>query len=135
MDRLARKYDTSREHVPSPVIDYVDGSQVGILAFGTTDIAAAESRDQLEREYGLKTHYYRLRAIPFTPHLDEFFDRCDRVYVVEQNRDAQMASLMRMELSTDRIAKMRSILHYTGIPIDARFITDELTANEKKEER
>ena len=133
VDRLARKYDTSREHVPAPVIDYVDGARIGIIAFGTTDMATAESRDQLEREHDLKTSYFRLRAIPFTKHLDEFFDRCDRVYVVEQNRDAQMAMIMKTELSTDRIAKMRSILHYTGIPIDARFITDELTANEKKE--
>ncbi len=133
MDRLARKYETSRKHVPEPIIDYVDGARVGILAFGTTDNAAAESRDQLTREYTLKTHYYRLRALPFTAHLDEFFDRCDRVYVVEQNRDAQMASLMKMELSTDRIAKMRSMLHYTGIPIDARFITDNLTAGENRE--
>ena len=133
VDRLARKYDTSREHVPAPVIDYVDGARIGIIAFGTTDMATAESRDQLEREHDLKTSYFRLRAIPFTKHLDEFFDRCDRVYVVEQNRDAQMAMIMKTELSTDRIAKMRSMLHYTGIPIDARFITDELTANEKKE--
>ena len=133
MDRLARKYETSRKHVPEPIIDYVDGARVGILAFGTTDIAAAESRVQLTGEHDLKTNYYRLRAIPFTSHLDAFFDKCDRVYVVEQNRDAQMASLMRMELSTDRIAKIRNLLHYTGIPIDARFITDNLTANEKRE--
>ena len=133
VDRLTRKYDTAREHVPPPIVDYVDGARIGIIAFGTTDMATAESRDQLESEYDLKTSYFRLRAIPFTKHMDEFFDRCDRVYVVEQNRDAQMAMIMKTELSTDRIAKMRSILHYTGIPIDARFITDELTANEKKE--
>ena len=133
MDRLARKYETSRNHVPEPIIDYVDGARIGILAFGTTDVAAAESREQLASEHNLKTSYYRLRALPFTSHLDDFFDRCDRVYVVEQNRDAQMASLMKMEMSTDRIAKIRSVLHYTGIPIDARFITDDLTANEKKE--
>ena len=135
VDRLARKYDTSRKHVPEPIIEYVDGTRIGILAFGTTDMAAAESRVQLEREHDLKTSYYRLRALPFTSHMDEFFDRCDRVYVVEQNRDAQMASLMRMELSTDRMAKIRNILHYTGIPIDARFITDNLTANEKREQK
>ena len=92
MDRLARKYETSRKHVPEPIIDYVDDTRIGVLAFGTTDVAVAESRDQLVKEYDLKTSYYRLRAIPFTSHLDAFFDRCDRVYIVEQNRDAQMAS-------------------------------------------
>jgi 2-oxoglutarate ferredoxin oxidoreductase subunit alpha len=133
MDRLARKYETARKHVPEPIVDYVDGARIGILGFGTTDMAAAESRVQLTSEHDLKTSYYRLRALPFTSHLDEFIDRCDRVYVVEQNRDAQMASLMKMELSTERIAKLRSLLHYTGIPIDARFITDNLTENEKRE--
>jgi 2-oxoglutarate ferredoxin oxidoreductase subunit alpha len=78
----------------------------------------------------MKTHSLRLRAFPFTAELEEFFDRCDRVYVIEQNRDAQMASLIRMELPPARIAKLRSILHYTGIPIDARFVTDALVAAE-----
>ncbi len=133
MDRLTRKYDTARTYVPAPQIDYVDGAQVGLLAFGTTDVAVAESRHQMESEYDLKTNYFRLRAIPFGEGLVEFIDRCDRVYVIEQNRDAQMAGLMKMELSPERIAKLRSLLHYTGIPMDARFITDEVVATEKGE--
>ena len=75
----------------------------------------------------------KLRAIPFGEDLIKFIDRCDRVYVIEQNRDAQMAALMKMELSPDRIAKLRSVLHYTGISLDARFITDEVIGNEKGE--
>ena len=133
MDRLTRKYDTARTHVPAPQIEYVDGAQVGLLAFGTTDVAVGESRYQMESEYDLKTNYLKLRAIPFTEDLLEFIDRCDRVYVIEQNRDAQMAGLMKMELSAERIAKLRSVLHYTGIAVDARFITDEVIGNEKGE--
>jgi 2-oxoglutarate ferredoxin oxidoreductase subunit alpha len=133
MDRLKRKYDTARTYVPAPQIDYVDGAQVGLLAFGTTDVAVAESRYQMESEYELKTNYFRLRAIPFGQDLIEFIDRCDRVYVIEQNRDAQMAGLMKMELSAERIAKLRSVLHYTGIPMDARFITVEVIGSEKGE--
>ena len=132
MDRLSRKYDTARSQVPAPEIDYVAGAKVGIIAFGTSDIAVDESRYQLNTEYGLETSYFRLRAIPFTKELTEFIDRCDRIYLVEQNRDAQMAGLMRMELSPERIAKLRSILHYSGMPIDARFITDSLIDSEKK---
>ena len=134
MDRLNRKYETAREHVPGPVIDYVDGAQVGLMAFGTTDSAISECRDQLSREFDFKTHYLRLRALPFTKELEEFFDRSGRVYVVEQNRDAQMASLIKTEFPPEKLMKLRSILHYTGIPIDARFITDAIMASEKGEE-
>ena len=75
--------------------------------------------------------YYRLRAVPFAKSLIEFFEKHDRVYVVEQNRDAQMAALIKLELSPELGAKIRSILHYSGLPIDARFVTDELIAAEK----
>ena len=135
LDRLNRKYQTARKMVPAPVVDYVDGANVGVIAFGTTDVAVGESRVELEEQHGMRVHYLRLRALPFTSELAEFFDRCDRVYVIEQNRDAQMASLMRMELSADRIAKIRNMLHYSGIPLDARFVTDELIASERKENR
>ena len=130
MDRLSRKFETAKLHVPKPVVDRVEGARVGLVAYGTSELAVAESRVQLEKEYGIRTNYLRLRAYPFTSGLEEFFDGCDRVYVVEQNRDAQMAGLIRMEHSADRLAKLRSILHYTGIPIDARFVTDALVAAE-----
>ena len=58
------------------------------------------------------------------------FDACDRVYVVEQNRDAQMLGLMRQELNGDQINKLRKVLHYNGLPIDARSITDDILAKE-----
>jgi 2-oxoglutarate ferredoxin oxidoreductase subunit alpha len=131
MDRLAKKYDTARDLVPQPEIDYQKGANVGYLAFGTTHFAIIESQDQLSKEYNLPISYYRLRAVPFAKSLVEFFEKHDRVYVVEQNRDAQMASLIKLELSPELGAKIRSILHYSGLPIDARFVTDELIAAEK----
>jgi 2-oxoglutarate ferredoxin oxidoreductase subunit alpha len=73
--------------------------------------------------------------VPFTSHLAEFFAKHDRVYVVEQNRDAQMAGLIKLELPPDLGAKIRSILHYNGLPIDARYVTDELIAAEKGEKK
>lgn len=131
MDRLARKYETAREWVPRPVVDYSDSAKIGFLAFGTTHWAIMESRDQLASEYSIATSYYRLRALPFTNDLVEFFKRHDRVYIVEQNRDGQMAMLVRTELAPELISKIRSIRHYSGIPIDARFVTDEVLAAER----
>jgi 2-oxoglutarate ferredoxin oxidoreductase subunit alpha len=135
MDRLAKKYDTARSAVPQPEIDYKDGAKIGFLAFGTTHWAIIESQDQLQREDNMTVSYYRLRAVPFTKHLVEFFETHDRVYVVEQNRDAQMAALIKLELSPELGAKIRSILHYSGLPIDARFVTDAVVAAEKGEKK
>ena len=132
MNRLAKKYDTAREHVPQPEIEYRKDTKIGFLAFGTTHWAIIESQDQLQKEYGMSLSYYRLRAVPFSKHLVEFFEKHDRVYVVEQNRDAQMASLIKLELSPELGSKIRSILHYSGLPIDARFVTDAIIAAEKE---
>ena len=93
-----RKFDTARTLVPRPVVeDRTTGGTVGIIAFGSSHWAVQESRDQLREEAGLKTSYLRLRAYPFTPEVDDFIRRHDRVYVVEQNRDAQMLSLLLMD--------------------------------------
>jgi 2-oxoglutarate ferredoxin oxidoreductase subunit alpha len=133
MDRLAKKYDTAREYVPQPEIQYAKDAKIGFLAFGTTHWAIIESQDQLTREHDLPVSYYRLRAVPFTKHLVEFFEKHDRVYVVEQNRDGQMASLIKLELSSELGSKMRSIRHYSGLPIDARFVSDAIIAAEDAE--
>ncbi|MDO8795889.1 MAG: 2-oxoacid:acceptor oxidoreductase subunit alpha [Vicinamibacterales bacterium] len=130
MDRLARKFDTARRLVPQPEVELQPGSAIGFVAYGTTHFSIGESRDQLRDEQGIATSYYRLRAYPFSDSLGEFIDRHERVYVVEQNRDAQMLALMRMELSPQRLAKIRSVLHYNGLPVDARSITDEVLAHE-----
>jgi 2-oxoglutarate ferredoxin oxidoreductase subunit alpha len=132
MDRLAKKYETARSCVPAPEVQYAAG-RIGVLAFGTTHWAMIESIDQLKREYEMEISYYRLRALPFTGDLSEFFERHDRVYVVEQNRDGQMAMLVRLELPAGLAGKVRSIRHYTGLPIDARFVTDALVAAEAAE--
>ena len=135
MDRLNRKYETARQHVPRPEVIYAHGANIGYLAFGTTHWSIIESRDQLQREYNLPISYYRLRAVPFTKDLVEFFEKHDRVYVVEQNRDGQMASLIKLELPAELTSKIRSIRHYSGLPIDARFVTDGVVAAEKGERK
>ena len=130
MDRLAHKFETARGAMPKAEIAVVAGTRVGIVGFGTSEFAIAESRDQLREEADLETSYFRLRGYPFGEELGQFIDAYERVYVVEQNRDAQLRQLMRIDLSVERTAKLRSILHYNGLPIDARSITDDLLAQE-----
>ena len=123
VDRLAKKYETAKLFVPRPVIDQRDGAKIGFIAFGTTTWALEESRDQLRRERGVETSYFRLRALPFTDELKAFVAAHERIYVVEQNRDGQMADMIRLAVGEDQ-RKIRRILHYTGLPCDARTITD-----------
>jgi 2-oxoglutarate ferredoxin oxidoreductase subunit alpha len=123
VDRLAKKYETAKLFVPRPVVDQRDGAKIGFIAYGTTTWALEESRDQLRRERGIETSYFRLRALPFTDELNAFVAAHDRVYIVEQNRDGQMADMIRLEVGEDQ-RKLRKILHYTGLPCDARTITD-----------
>jgi len=130
MDRLSRKFETARAFVPKPVVDVVPGAKIGFIGYGTTHWALGESRDQLLEETDVKTSYFRLRAYPFTPELEAFIDAHERVYVIEQNRDAQLLQLMKLDLSPDRQKKLRSVLHYSGLPIDARSITDDVLAQE-----
>jgi 2-oxoglutarate ferredoxin oxidoreductase subunit alpha len=130
MDRLARKFETARTFVPKPEVDKVAGAKIGLIAYGTTHWAITESRDQLREETDVKTSYYRLRAYPFNESLVEFIDQHERIYVVEQNRDAQLRQLMKLELSPERQTKLRSVLHYSGLPIDARSVTDDVLSQE-----
>ncbi|HEX2123533.1 MAG TPA: 2-oxoacid:acceptor oxidoreductase subunit alpha, partial [Thermoanaerobaculia bacterium] len=123
VDRLAKKYETAKLFVPPPIVDRCDGAKIGFIAYGTTHWALEESRDQLRREKDVETSYFRLRALPFTNELKEFVAAHERVYVVEQNRDGQMADMIRLEVGEDQ-RKLRKILHYTGLPCDARTITD-----------
>ena len=105
--------------------------EVGIIGYGTSHWAIDESREQLEREFSLRTGYLRLRGYPFNTELDEFIDRYQRIYVVEQNRDAQMLGLMRLDCVPGRVARLRSsVLHYSGLPIDARSVTDSIEEQE-----
>ena len=130
MDRLVRKFDTAKTLVPKPVVDVHPDAKVGIIAFGSSHFSVEESRDQLREEAGIETSYLRLRAYPFTPEVDDFIRRHDRVYVVEQNRDKQMLSLLLMDGEAQFAARLRSVLHYNGLPIDARSITDGILAQE-----
>ncbi len=130
VDRLARKFETARTFVPKPEVIRDPQAKIGLIAYGTSHDATMESRDQLREETDVRTSYLRMRAYPFTTDLVEFIDAHERVYVIEQNRDAQLLQLMRVELTPERLAKLRSVLHYNGLPIDARSISDDVLAQE-----
>jgi 2-oxoglutarate ferredoxin oxidoreductase subunit alpha len=130
MERLSRKFESARKLVPGPVTVKDGTSKIGFLAFGTTDFALRESLDQIEKEYARKVDYMRIRAYPFAHEIHDFVASHERVYVVEQNRDAQLASLLKLDLPADQTVKLRSILHYNGLPLDARTVTEEFAAKE-----
>ncbi len=130
VDRLARKFDEMKRHVPKPEIQALEHASAGLVCYGTSKYATEESRDQLAAEYDFEVSYLRLRAYPFTQELLDFIDRHATVYVVEQNRDGQMLELMKMDLSPERSAKLRSVRYYGGLPIDARSITDNIASQE-----
>jgi len=130
MDRLGRKMETARRMLPRPAVELAPGARVGLVAAGTTHWALVESRDQLEREHGMTTSYCRVRAFPFDHELGEFVAAHERVYVVEQNRDAQLLDLMKLELEPALTAKLRSVRYYGGLPLDARTVTDGILEQE-----
>ena len=130
IDRLARKFETARNWMPAPVVEINRKASIGVIAYGTTHWAIVESRDQLKAEADLQTSYYRVCAYPFRTALASFIERHDRVYVVEQNRDAQMLSLIKLDAPVELASRLRSVLHYTGNPIDARTITDSILIQE-----
>jgi len=131
MERINRKFETARSFVPRPEVE-TGKSKIGIIAYGTSHWAILESRDQLRQEYNLETDYLRLKAYPFTREVHEFIEKHDRVYIVEQNRDAQMASLIKLDIKPELITRLRSIAHIHGLPLDARSVTDELMTMEGK---
>jgi 2-oxoglutarate/2-oxoacid ferredoxin oxidoreductase subunit alpha len=132
MERLARKFETARSLVPKPEVVADGTSRIGIIAFGTSDYAVRESRDQLAQEYKIGTDYLRLRAYPFNRDVHQFVEKHERVYVVEQNRDAQMLNLLKLDLAAKEVSKLRSVRHFNGLPIDARSVTDDIISQEGK---
>ena len=130
VDRLSRKFETARNWMPAPVVEINRKASIGIIAYGTTHWAIVESRDQLFDEADLQTSYYRVCAYPFRTALASFIERHERVYIVEQNRDAQMLSLMKLDLPVELTGRLRSVLHYAGDPIDARTVTENILIQE-----
>jgi 2-oxoglutarate/2-oxoacid ferredoxin oxidoreductase subunit alpha len=135
MDRLVRKFDTARKLVPRPVVETAKSgaAEIGVIAFGSTDPSVQEARALLDREHGRQTDYLRLRALPIDHEVRDFIASHRVTYVVEQNRDAQCAEILRLECP-ELITRIKSVLHYDGLPIDAQSIVEGIIAHEDVKE-
>jgi 2-oxoglutarate ferredoxin oxidoreductase subunit alpha len=127
MERLLKKFDTAKALVPQPVVRRAKKkTPYGAIYFGSTSPAMDEALEVLE-DHGVGLDTLRLRAFPFPDSVPEFIDAHETVFVVEQNRDAQMKSMLVNELQVDP-ARLVSVLHYDGTPITARFIIGRILA-------
>jgi 2-oxoglutarate ferredoxin oxidoreductase subunit alpha len=129
MERLTRKFQTAAKKVPQPFIDQKQGNKIGLISFGSSSDAMAEARLILKKD-GLETSHLVLKALPFSAQFEEFLKSHQRIYVVEQNRDGQLATIMRAELP-QYWNKCHSVLHYDGMPLDAETVVDQIVAREK----
>jgi 2-oxoglutarate ferredoxin oxidoreductase subunit alpha len=130
MQRLLRKFETAKELVPAPRMRPAKHpTKVGVIHFGSTGPAMQEALDRLE-EQGLYLDAMRVRAFPFSDEVSDFIAEHDQVFVVEQNRDAQLRMLLVNECVVDP-ARLIPILHYDGTPITARFIVGEIAQQMK----
>ncbi len=128
MQRLLRKFDTAKKYLPKPIrSEAADGASIGAIYFGSTSPAMAEAVVQLSAR-DIAVNLLRVRAFPFHDEVAEFVAAHDRVFVVEQNRDAQLRSLLITEFDIDP-AKLVRVLHYDGAPITARFIAEAIADN------
>ena len=126
LDRLMKKWASARRYLPRAVIDATAGSKVGIVSVGSGDGAIREAMDVL-RERGVALDYMRIRSFPFTEDVEKFLAAHELLFVVEQNRDAQLRSLLTLETAVDK-SKLRSLLHYSGLSISSAFIVEGVLA-------
>jgi len=132
MDRLLVKWETAKLLVPDAVLSKADRpTRLGIVAYGSSDGAVTEARDRLA-EKGIHVDYLRIRAFPFSREVEEFLRSHDTNFVVEQNRDAQMKSLMMLQ-ANDIANRLVSILHYNGMPIPSGCVVKGVTDHLEKE--
>ncbi|MGD8359436.1 MAG: 2-oxoacid:acceptor oxidoreductase subunit alpha, partial [Lysobacterales bacterium] len=132
VDRLLVKWETARRLVPSAVLSRADRkTPLGIIAFGSSDGAVIEGRDKLA-EQGIHADYLRLRAFPFGEEVVDFLHEHETVFVVEQNRDAQMKSLLILE-TNDIADRLVSIRHYNGMPIPSECVVQGIASHIEKE--
>jgi 2-oxoglutarate ferredoxin oxidoreductase subunit alpha len=133
LDRLTRKFHTAKRLVPKAVIEQDAHIDIGVVAYGSSDGAVREALDILASG-GLKANYMRLRSFPFGEDVEKFLEQQRLVFVIEQNRDGQMRSLLTLETRVEK-HKLRSLLHYSGLPISSEFIVKGVLAEVEPKSR
>lgn len=129
LDRLALKFKTARTLVPKPIEISQDGATVGLLSYGSNDPAVMEAMDRL-REKNLVTSYLRVRALPFSDEIQAYLEKFERIYVIENNYNGQMAQLLRMEYPA-YATKIVAVANCDGLPLTARWITESVLEQEQ----
>ncbi len=129
LDRIKKKYETAKQYLPEPVIHNMDGAQVGIIAFGSTEPAIQEARHMLAAQ-GVKTDFLRLRALPATDTVTDFIRNHERIYVVEMNRDGHLHEILIVDNPT-LATRLHSIAYNDGLPLTAKYVFNAIL---KKEE-
>lgn len=122
LDRLLRKFATAKRLVPEPVLLGDGKAKAAIVSLGSCDGAVREALDLIAAR-GVRLDYLRVRGFPFGEEIEKFLAEHDIIYVVEQNRDAQFKSLLTLETRVEK-SKLRSLLHYSGLPVSSKFIVD-----------
>jgi len=130
IDRLLVKWETARTIVPEPEIQYSKFNKAAILSVGSSDGACKEALDRLSAQK-IALNYCRVRAFPFAESVKEFIAQHDIVYVVEQNRDAQLRTLLMLDCEADP-ARLHPLLHYNGMPLNAGFVVERILEHRSK---
>jgi 2-oxoglutarate ferredoxin oxidoreductase subunit alpha len=123
MMRLKKKFITAKQYLPKPVVFSSNGAKAAIIAYGSTESAINEARDQLVNEHGIQTDFMRVRAFPFTQEVDEFVKNYDQVFVVEMNRDGQLHQLLSLAYP-DQVSKLKSVAFGDGMPASAKWVRE-----------
>jgi len=131
MDRLKRKYHNAAKFVPVPIIEKTIDATIGIVAFGSTELAIKEARSLMEQETGLKSDSMRIRGIPFIESVPEFIQSHEINYVIEMNRDGQMYQLLLTEYPY-LADKLTSVAFNDGLPATAKWVKDSILEKEAK---
>jgi len=126
VDRLAKKHSAAARHMPAPIIDERDGATIGVVCVGSCEPAIKEALALLA-EAGIVADFMRIRAFPFAEAVQDFIESHERCFVVEQNRDAQLRSLLSIEAHADG-EKLRSVLAYGGFPLSAKQVIEGITS-------
>lgn len=124
IDRLLVKWETARGLVPAPEIEYSKFNKAGILSFGSCDGAIVEALAKFG-DKNISLNYCRVKGFPFNDDVRDFIGKHERIYVVEQNRDAQLRSLLILDIGADQ-NKLVSVLHYDGMPLNASFVVEKI---------
>lgn len=133
VDRIARKITAAAVHVPAPEVHTLPGADIGIVTIGGCRAAVLEARERLQ-EQGIRLDYLRVRGFPFDDEVGAFLRRHDRTFVVEQNRDGQLRTLLAMEtdMPKDRLVSIR---YYGGLPLSCQHVVDGVLEHLEQESR